>query len=90
MNFIPEYPMGMMIPNNNNMPNNNINGIINKINELENKIRSENYLSLFKKIGKKLAASPNSTFTKNEFEDVLTNQNQMYLKISSVDQENWE
>ena len=38
---------------------------------LDNRIRSENYLSLFKKIGKKLAASPNSTFTKNEFEDVL-------------------
>lgn len=38
---------------------------------LDNKIRSENYLSLFKKIGKKLAASPNSTFTKKEFEDVL-------------------
>ncbi|WP_298522985.1 ATP-binding protein [uncultured Methanobrevibacter sp.] len=38
---------------------------------LDNKIRSENYLSLFKKIGKKLAASPNTTFTKNEFEDVL-------------------
>lgn len=28
-------------------------------------------MSLFKKIGKKLAASPNTTFTKNEFEDVL-------------------
>ena len=38
---------------------------------LDNKIRSENYLSLFKKIGKKLAISPNSTFTKKEFEDVL-------------------
>lgn len=38
---------------------------------LDNKIRSENYLSLFKKIGKKLAASPNSTFTKNEFENFL-------------------
>lgn len=38
---------------------------------LDNRIRSENYLSLFKKIGKKLATSPNSTFTKNEFKDVL-------------------
>lgn len=38
---------------------------------LDNKIRSENYPSLFKKIGKKLAAFPNSTFTKKEFEDVL-------------------
>ena len=38
---------------------------------LDNKIRSENYLSLFKKIGKKLAISPNSTFTNKEFEDVL-------------------
>lgn len=38
---------------------------------LDNRIRSENYLSLFKKIGKKLATTPNSTFTKKEFEDVL-------------------
>ena len=38
---------------------------------LDNNIRSENYLSLFKKIGKKLAISPNSTFTKKEFEGVL-------------------
>ena len=38
---------------------------------LDNKIRIENYLSLFKKIGKKLAASPNSSFTKKEFENIL-------------------
>lgn len=34
---------------------------------LDQKIRSENYLSLFKKIGNELAASPNSTFTKKHF-----------------------
>ena len=38
---------------------------------IDNKIRSENYLSLFKKIGQKLAPSPNSTFTKKEFLDEL-------------------
>ena len=38
---------------------------------LDSKIRSENYLSLFKKIGKKLASTPKSTFTKKEFEDIL-------------------
>ena len=41
---------------------------------LDNKIRSENYLSLFKKIGKKLATTPNSTFTKKEFEKILNKQ----------------
>ena len=35
MNFIPNYPLEMVIPN--NMPNNN--NILNKINELENRIR---------------------------------------------------
>lgn len=34
---------------------------------LDNKIRIENYLSLFKKIGKKLAISPNTTFRKKRF-----------------------
>ena len=47
---------------------------------LDNKIRSENYLSLFKKIGKKLAACPNSTFTKNEFENVLNDQESNVFK----------
>ena len=38
---------------------------------LDQNIRSENYLSLFKKIGKELAAMPNATFTKKTFSDVL-------------------
>ena len=38
---------------------------------IDKKIRSENYLSLFKKIGKELAATPNATFTKKTFSDVL-------------------
>ena len=38
---------------------------------LDNRIRSENYLSLSEKIGKKLATTPNSTFTKKEFVNVL-------------------
>ena len=38
---------------------------------LDQNIRSENYLSLFKKIGKELAAMPNATFTKQTFSDVL-------------------
>ncbi len=38
MNFIPDYPMEMFIPNN-NMPNNYMNNIFNKLNEFENKIR---------------------------------------------------
>ena len=47
---------------------------------LDNRIRSENYLSLFKKVGKKLAACPNSTFTKNEFENVLNEQESNVFK----------
>ena len=47
---------------------------------LDQKIRSENYLSLFKKIGKELAASPNSTFTKKEFVDVLNEQESKVFK----------
>ena len=39
---------------------------------LDKKIRSENYLSLFKKIGKELAAIPEGTFTKRTFSNVLT------------------
>ena len=38
---------------------------------IDKKIRSENYLSLFKKIGNKLATTPNATFTKKTFSDVL-------------------
>ena len=38
---------------------------------LDKKIRSESYLSLFRKIGHKLAISPNATFTKKTFSDVL-------------------
>lgn len=38
---------------------------------LDKKIRSENYLSLFQKIGNELAATPNATFTKKTFSDVL-------------------
>ena len=38
---------------------------------LDKKIRSENYLSLFKKIGKELAVTPDATFTKKTFSDVL-------------------
>lgn len=38
---------------------------------IDKKIRSENYLSLFKKIGKELAATPNAIFTKKTFSDVL-------------------
>ena len=47
---------------------------------LDQKIRSENYLSLFKKIGKKLAAAPNSTFTKKEFSNVLNDQESKVFK----------
>lgn len=34
---------------------------------LDQNIRSENYLSLFKKIGNELADMPNVTFTKKHF-----------------------
>ena len=41
MNFMPEYQMGFMIPDNinNNMQLNNMNNIINKFNDLENRIK---------------------------------------------------
>lgn len=38
---------------------------------IDKKIRSEKYLYLFKKIGKELAATPNASFTKKTFSDVL-------------------
>lgn len=38
---------------------------------LDKKIRSAEYLSLFKKIGKQLVISPDSPFTKKEFENIL-------------------
>ncbi|RPF51008.1 MULTISPECIES: ATP-binding protein [Methanobrevibacter] len=47
---------------------------------LDQKIRSENYLSLFKKIGNELAASPNSTFTKKTFSDVLNDNESKVFK----------
>ena len=47
---------------------------------MDQKIRSENYLSLFKKIGKELAAAPNSTFTIKEFADVLNEQESKVFK----------
>lgn len=39
---------------------------------LDEKIRSEKYISIFGKIGEKLAASPDGTFTKKEFIDILS------------------
>ena len=47
---------------------------------IDKKIRSENYLSLFKKIGNKLAATPNATFTKKTFSDVLNEQESKVFK----------
>ena len=47
---------------------------------LDQNIRSENYLSLFKKIGNKLAAAPNSTFTKKEFSDMLNEKESKVFK----------
>lgn len=38
---------------------------------LDKRIRSKNYLSLFKKMGYELAAKPDSPFTKNQFQNVL-------------------
>lgn len=38
---------------------------------LDNKIRSENYLSIFKKIGKELASTPDQPFTKKQFDGIL-------------------
>lgn len=47
---------------------------------LDQNIRSENYLSLFKKIGNELAASPNATFTKKTFSDVLNDSESKVFK----------
>ena len=38
---------------------------------LDKRIRSKNYLSLFKKMGYELAAKPDSPFTKNQFQNIL-------------------
>lgn len=47
---------------------------------IDKKIRSENYLSLFKKIGYELAVTPNAPFTKKTFSDVLNEQESKVFK----------
>ena len=47
---------------------------------LDQKIRSENYLSMFKKIGNELVGASNTTFTKKEFSDVLNEQETKVFK----------